>query len=512
MSHPLIEVPFRQDIVSLFPEFTRTGDTCGTVKHDLASTLMLRNLGIEVPSPVSCYYDFPCPPDKPPFDVQKWTVELLTENLRAYVLSSMGVGKTVCPLWAFDWLKKHGLVNRMIVWAPLSTLKFTWLREAFDFLPHLTCSVVHARTRQKRLDALEAPADIYIINHDGWQSVGEELLKRPDIDVCCIDELAAYRNASDRSKWMQKYANHPARKFVWGMTGAPTPHAPTDVFQQAKIVTPKTVPKYFGRFRDELMIKISEFKYVPRKEANDKAFAVLQPSVRYTLEDVTELPPYISRRIDVDLGPKQKRVYEDLRKHAQALVDGGDITAVNAGAALNKLMQVSLGWVYNSNGQVVALDNDGRIDALVDLLNAATGKVIVFSAYKHALSGIEGAIAAHCKDRHVRTVSGDTSAGKRAEIFDEFQNGDAVDTLNAHPQCMAHGITLTAADTVIWFGPILSLEIYDQANHRIRRVGQRKKQSYYHIQATPIERKLYDALVSHQNLQSELLEMFRLDS
>ncbi len=504
MNVPLLQVPALPDIMNLFPDFRQTGADVGVIKHDLGSTVMLRNLGYAAPSPVTMYYSFPHPPEKPPFDVQKETVELLTENKRAYVLSGMGVGKTVCPIWAFDYLRGLGLVHKMLVVAPLSTLKFTWLRELFDFTPHLKGVVLHG-TRAKRLEALKTDADVYIVNHDGVQVIYDELLKRSDIDLLCLDELAVYRNATDRSKLMQKLAQ--TREWVWGMTGAPTPHAPTDVFQQAKIVTPSTVPAFFGRFREMLMYKVSQFKWVPRPNANEQAYAALQPSVRFALEDVTELPPYISRRIDVDMGPKQAVIYEEMRKHCFGMVNGQAITAANAGAALNKLLQISLGYVYDNTGKVVQLDNGPRINALLDILAAKQGKVIVFSAFKHVLDGLETTMRGAGYD--VVSVSGDTPAGKRAEIFHTFQNTSQIEIINAHPQCMAHGITLTAADTVIWFGPFLSLEVYDQANARIRRVGQRSKQQYIHLQATAAEKRIYSLLINSQNMQTELLDMFR---
>jgi len=499
-----LSVPARSDIINLFPDFKSTGADVGTIKHDLGSVIMLRNLGIDAPSPVTLYYNFPHPEGKPPFEVQKETVELLTENKRAYVLSGMGVGKSVCMLWAFDALKRLKQANKMLIVAPLSTLKFTWLREAFDFVPHLKCEVVYG-TRAKRLEALARDADIYIINHDGVGTIYEELTKRPDIDVLCLDELAVYRNATDRSKLMKKLAD--TRERVYGLTGAPTPHAPTDVYGQAKIVTPHTVPMRFGRFREQLMYKVTAFKWVPRPDANEQAYKVLQPSVRFALEDVTELPQYISRRIDVDMGARQKTIYEEMRKHCFGMVNGQAITAANAGAALNKLLQISLGYVYDNKGTVVQLDNDARLQALMDILAAKQGKVIVFSAFKHALAGLEAAMKKGGYD--VVSVSGDTSAGKRGEIFHAFQNTPQYEIINAHPQVMAHGLTLTAADTIVWFGPITSLEIYDQANARIRRVGQTRKQQYIHLQSTAAEKRIYSLLINSQNMQTELLDMFR---
>lgn len=502
--HQAIVVPLRDDLKALFPDLKVINQTQATIPHNPASTVMLRNLGFKAPSPVLSHYAFPHPFGKPPFDVQRETVAMLTENQRAYVLSGMGVGKTACALWAFDYLRGLGMATKALIVAPISTLKFTWGRECFDFVPHLKVSVLYG-TKEQRLKALAVDADIYIINHDGIAVILKELSARTDIDTLVLDELAVYRNASQRSKTMQKFAEK--KTWVWGMTGAPTPTQPTDVWGQARIVTPGTVPKFFGRYREKLMYKINNFKWVPRPDATEQAYRALQPSVRFALEDVTELPPYISRRIQVDMGPKQKAVYEQIRAHCFSMVGSSTITAVNAGAALNKLLQISLGYVYTNDGRVVRLDNDDRMDALLDIIDASEGKLLVFSAFKHSLAGITEAITHAGWD--VAQVSGDTAAGERNKIFHAFQNTPQYKVLNAHPQCLAHGLTLTAADTIVWFGPITSLEIYDQANARIRRVGQKKKQQFLHLEATPTEKKLYTALINKQNVQNQLLDMFR---
>jgi SNF2 family DNA or RNA helicase len=498
-------VPASPAIINLFPSFQGVDENRGLIPHDPYSTILLRNLGYtDVPSPVLYHYHFPHPPEKPPFDVQKDTVRLLTENQRAYVLSGMGVGKTVCALWAFDYLRRLGMAKKVLIVAPLSTLRFTWGREAFDFVPHLRVSVVYG-TKAQRLAALAAEADIYIINHDGVKVVLKELYDRPDIDTLVLDELAVYRNANERSKIMQKFAQ--PKTWVWGLTGAPTPNEPTDVWGQARIITPGAVPKFFGRFREHLMYKINQFKWAPRADATEKAFAVLKPAVRYTLEDVRELPAFISRRIDVDMGPKQRLVYDQIKQSCFAMVGTETITAVNAGAALNKLLQISLGYVYSTTKGIVQLDNNDRTDALLDILDAAEGKVMVFTAFKHALAGLHASVTSAGHDATV--VSGDTPAKARDLIFNAFQNTPQYRVLLAHPQCLAHGLTLTAADTIVWFGPITSLEIYDQANARIRRVGQTRKQQFIHLQATPTEKKIYSLLINKQDVQSQLLDMFR---
>ena len=171
-----------------------------------------------------------------------------------------------------------------------------------------------------------------------------------------------------------------------------------------------------------------------------------------------------------------------------------------------KLLQVSTGWVYSSDGTTVPLDNDKRVEALVDAINATDRKVLVFVPFKHALDGISKALTAEGIEHAV--VSGDTPANERANVFHLFQNTSKYRVIAAHPQCLAHGITLTAADSIIWFAPVTSLEIYDQANHRIRRVGQQHKQLVLHLQATPVERRIYTMLKRKQRVQDKLLELF----
>jgi SNF2 family DNA or RNA helicase len=462
---------------------------------------MLRRLNYDVPAPVLTQYDW-C--GGTPFDVQRKTVAMMTTNYRAYVLSALGSGKTKSAIWGYDYLRGLGQVHKMLVVATVSTLRFTWEKEIFETAPHLKC-VVLTGTKQKRLKLLAEDADIYIINHDGVQTVIDELYKRADIDVLTLDELAVYRNgSSNRTKMMRKYAG--TRTWVWGMTGAPIPRGPEGAWGQASIVTPHTVPKYFKHWRDSVMTKIDQFRYIPRENAIERVFSVLQPAVRFTLDDVQELPECIERPIDVPLGPLQAKLYKQMRTTAIAKVSSGEITAMNAGAVLSKLLQISCGYVYARDGTIVTLYGNPRLEMLEECVENAERKVLVFVPFKHVLAGVDEFLKKRGFDHAV--VSGDTPARVRGELFHEFQNTLQYRVLLAHPQCLAHGVTLTAADTIIWFAPVTSLEIYEQANAHIRRVGQKHKQQIIKFQGTAAERKVYRLLEGHQNVQNELLGMF----
>lgn len=504
--HRVVGVPPSGDLKTLFPA-AKTVTVEGNrqlmlIDHDTVTTHLLRAKGFDVPAPVLTQYDWA---GGKPFEAQRKTVSMMTMNQRAYVLNGMGTGKTKSALWAWHFLHGVKQAGKLLVVAPLSTLNFTWAREVFQTLPGVKVSIVYGDKNKRAKRLADTTADIYVINHDGLRLIADDLDKRPDIDAVVFDELAVYRNATAaRTKVAIKVAKR--MKWVWGMTGSPTPNAPTDAYGQCLVVTPNTVPKYFNRFRDEVMVKITAFKYLPKKDAAQRVFEVMQPAVRFTLDDVVELPDLIERTIDVDMGPKQARVYKEMKEKALAMVEANEISAMNAGAVLGKLLQISTGYVYTRDRKIVALDNGERMTALLDAVNSTDRKVLVFVPFVHALQAIKDRLTAEGYD--TRAVSGATPKSERDDIFRLFQATSSVRVIVAHPQCMSHGLTLTAADTIIWFSPLPNLEVFEQANARIRRVGQKNKQQVLMLQSTPAERQVYAKLLAKQKVQNHLLDMF----
>jgi hypothetical protein len=163
-------------------------------------------------------------------------------NHHSFVLNGMGTAR---PRRASGrhYLQMIGRAKRMLMVCPLSTVRFTWEREIFNTLPHMRVEVLTglAERRRKRL---ANDADIYIVNHDGLKILYEQIRRRPDIDVICYDEVATYRNSlADKSKAARSLST--SRKFVWGMTGPPTPSAPTDAVGLARLIVPETAPRSF---------------------------------------------------------------------------------------------------------------------------------------------------------------------------------------------------------------------------------------------------------------------------
>jgi len=143
--------------------------------------------------------------------------------------------------------------------------------------------------------------------------------------------------------------------------------------------------------------------------------------------------------------------------------------------------------------------------AMCDLIHSAERKVIVAVPYRHMIEGISKIFDMKGVEIEHAVVHGGVT--KREELFHAFQNSDQYKVLLVHPQCVSHGLTLTRADTLIWYLPITSLDIYDQLNARFRRVGQKHKQQLFHLQSTPVEKKIYRMLREHQKMQETFLQL-----
>lgn len=482
------------------------------VPHNLDETLVLRNLGIQVPSPVQHKYEWAG--QYQPFDVQRATVDMLTLHPRAFVLNDMGSGKTISTLWAFDFLRQKGRVNKALIVAPLSTLERAWGDEIFRNFPHINYAVLHG-TKAKRLKLLQDESfDIYVINHDGlkMKDIISELATRGDIDLVVIDELAVCRNASTE---LWKAANVICNKQrpgivrrVWGLTGTPTPNSPTDAFAQVKLLQPDTLPFGFGRFKDRVMVQVSQFVWIPRAEAQEIIAGYMQPSVRFSLEDCVSLPELVHVERDAPLSSEQAKAYTHMMNLLTAEVAKGEIIAVNEAVKASKLIQIACGVAYDRDGIERVTGAESRIAVVKELIEESTSKkAIVFCPFRSVVKFVADQVTK--AGWKVGIVDGSTSKRERDWIFQKFQKTQELDVIVAIPSCMAHGITLTASSTIIWYAPVTSNEIFTQANARCHRPGQKHKCVVAMVSGTPIERRFYKRLKDKQSSQGVLLDLLR---
>lgn len=495
-------------VTTVIPTAVQTPGGYVAVPHRPDETRVLRNLGFTVPDPMPLHYEWPKAGGRhDPFEAQRETASFLSMNDRAFCLNSFGTGKTLAALWTYDYLHTLKRVKRVLVICPLSTMERTWADSVFNTFPHLQAVVLYG-TRERRLKLLKEDADIYIINIDGARSIESAMAKRPDIDLIIVDELAMVRNGqTERFKTLNRICNLQGMRKVWGMTGSPTPNSPTDAWAQCRLVNPTNPdnPRYFGRFKDMVLRQVAPFKWMPRDEANDIVFKTLQPSIRFSLEDCVDLPEQTVVVRDAPLTPEQTKAYKEMFAKLATEASGGQILAVNEAIKTGKLLQICAGVAYGTGGEPIALPAGPRIEVLREIIEESEGKVIVFVP----LTGALEELYKHIKDFGVEIVHGDTPKNERDRIFHEFQTQDAPRVLLANAQTMSHGLTLTAATTIVWYAPVHSNEVYSQACARVRRPGQTRKTVIVHIAGTDVERKVYKRLHEKESLQGILLDMVK---
>jgi len=482
------------------------GQTLVAVPHRMEEVRVLRNLGFDAPAPMGSYYDWPG--RFKPFEHQKVTAEFLTMNPKSFCLNGMGSGKTLSVLWAFDYLKKLGAVNKMLVVSPLSTLERTWGDEVFNHFPELTFAVLHG-SRERRHKLLASDFDIYLINHDGIKSkeTCKLLADKEGLDVVCVDEIASFRNAST-DRWKALNAICKDKEWVWGLTGTPTPNAPTDAWAQVKLISPTRVPKYFTAFRDQVMRPQTKFKWTPRDGALETVRQSMQPAVRFAREDCIDLPPTTFVTRQTELTAEQKLAYRQMLVKMRAEVGSGQVTAINEAVKLTKLLQIVCGTAYTPDGEV-SIPSHHRVNLVKEIIEEAGAKVIVFVPFTGALNAVAEELG---KDFTVEMVHGGVSKNERDRIFGAFQKSQNPQVLVANAAAMSHGLTLTAANTIIWFAPINSLETYEQANARIVRPGQKLNTLIVNVEASDMERKMYARLQHKGKMQGLLLELLKGES
>jgi SNF2 family DNA or RNA helicase len=492
-----------EKIKALIPE-TRTSQNLVGVPFSLQNMQVLQDLGLHPPSPVLQDYKFMG--RFAPYEHQRETCEFLTLNRRAYLLSGMGTGKTLSALWSIDYLKSLGIVRKVLIVSPLSTLSTVWADAIFLDFPHRTWTVLHG-SAAKRRELLRNSVDYYIINHHGVEILKDELAKRKDIDLIIIDELATYRNMRTGLWRSLKHILTP-EKWVWGLTGSPTPQAPTDAYAQARLITPERYTGSFTRFKQTTMYQASMFKWLARPGAEDIVANILRPSIRHSLRDCVDLPPTIYQDRHAELSPQQKKHYLELLQKCVTEIDGSQVTAVNAAVLLAKLVQAACGVIYGVDGSIIKMDFGPRLQVVKEIIDECNEPVILFVPLTAMLHELHKELTD--AGYKFEVIEGATNVNKRSEIFRRVQSGTSgLDGIIANPQAMSHGVTLTQASTIVWYTAIYSNETYEQANARIVRPGQKNVTNIIHVQGTPVEKKIFEALKQKGKMQKIILDLIQ---
>ena len=466
---------------------------------------VLKNLGVkDVPSPITRRYNWPG--KYKPMAHQIETAAFLTMHRKAFVFSEPGTGKTLSALWAADYLMQRGEVRRCLILCPLSIMHSAWLGDLNNSIIHRSAVVAHHAQASRRIEMVQQDYEFVIANYDGLNLIASEIANDGRFDLVIVDEANAYKTMTTK-RWKALKSIVGPNTHLWMMTGTPASQSPADAYGLAKLVNPEGVPKFFTAWRDAVMNKVTMFKWAPKPNAPELVHEALQPAIRFTKEMCLDLPPVITMTREVPLTPQQAKYYNLLKDQMLVQAAGETITAVNAAAGVSKLLQISCGAAYTDDREVVEFDSSPRLNVLEEILEETSRKVLIFALFRSTIDTVEH----HLKKKGigVECIHGGITASKRADTIRRFQSEPDTRVLVMQPQASAHGITLTAADTVIFYGPLMSVEQYVQCIARSDRKGQDSdKVTVIHIQGSPIEKKMFKALEGKVSDHSLLTQMF----
>lgn len=472
------------------------------VHWGLKEAQALARLGVNGPSPIK--RDYKWTGKLTPFAHQKETASFLTLRQKAFCFNEQGTGKTASVIWAADYLMKMGQVRRVLVLCPLSIMKSAWQQDLFKFAMHRSCSVAHgdAKTRAK---IIKAGSEFVIINFDGLAVVKQEVLDG-GFDLIVVDECSAYKNPQT-NRWKVLKEVTAKADWLWMLTGTPAAQSPLDAYGLAKLVNPDNTPKYFGQFRDQVMYKVSQFRWIPKQLAQTVVHNLLQPAIRFEKDQCLDLPELTFVERDAPLTPQQAKYYQALKKQMTISAAGENITAVNAATNINKLLQISGGAVYSDNKEVVEFDVSNRLQVVLEVIEESSHKVLVFVPFTHTIELLRATLEKN--NISCGVINGQVSVNKRSELVTQFQNNPEPRVLIIQPQAASHGLTLTAANTIIWYAPVTSVETYLQANARINRPGQKNAMTIVHIRGSEVENRLYSMLQNNISNHEKIIDLYR---
>lgn len=444
-----------------------------------------------------------------PHKYQSYCIRRLLDSPALALWLEMGLGKTVVTLSAIDELKYNRFeVQRVLVIAPKKVAEATWQKEAarWEHTKHLRFSTVLGSTT-RRIRAVNTPADIYVINRDNVCWLVNYYRNDWPFDMVVVDEATSFKSqASKRWKALKSVRGH-IRRIV-ELTGTPSPQGLLDLWPQVYLLDQgqrlgRTVGSFRERYFDpDKRDAFRVFTYKP-KDGAEQAIQSLIGDICISMraEDYLDLPDCITDIVPVALDAAAEKAYKQLEREAILQVDETTIDAGTAGVLTNKLLQLCDGAVYDGQHQARII-HDCKIDAFLELLEAlGDAHALVFYSFQH--------------DRE-RILQALQKTGKRVRVFngpqdEEDWNAGKIDVLLAHPASCAYGLNLQqGGHHVVWFGLTWSLELYQQANKRLHRQGQKQPVIIHHLVVEDgMDAEVMKALESKAGTQEGLMNALK---
>lgn len=445
-----------------------------------------------------------------PYEYQKVCIQQVMEKPACALWLDMGLGKTMISLMAINELRYNRFeIGKVLVIAPKKVAEATWQDEAarWDNTKHLRFSTVLG-SQSKRIQALCASADIYVINRDNVKWLVEYYRNDWPFDMVVIDEASSFKS-NKAQRWKALKSIRPHIKRMVELTGTPAPHSLLDLWPQIYLLDQgerlgKTISGFRDRyFNPDKRNATQIFSWEAKSGAEDTIKSLLSDiCISMKSEDYLQLPPVIEDYRPVVLSSNAQKAYDRMENDALLQVDDQTIDAGSAAVLTNKLLQLCNGAVYDEVKCVVPV-HDCKIEAFLELVEGLQGQhALVFYSYQHDRTRLLKAL-----EKSARTVKVYTGAED-----ERAWNAGQIDILLAHPASCAYGLNLQrGGHHVIWFGLTWSLELYQQANKRLHRNGQTQPVIVHHlITKNGMDEDVLASLQEKADTQEALLQALKV--
>ncbi len=447
-----------------------------------------------------------------PHEYQKYAINFIKEHPVSAILLDMGMGKTSIVLAALNDLMFDSFeVSKVLIIAPLRVAKHTWSAEIlkWDQLKGLRYSIA-AGTAAERMKALQEDADIYIINRENVPWLIEKSGLPFDYDMVVVDELSSFKNwQAKRFKALMKV--RPKVKRIVGLTGTPSSNGLMDLFAEYKVLDMgERLGRFISQYRVEYFVPDQVngpivYSYRLRPGADKRIYdRISDITISMKGTDHLKMPELIDSEYLVYLDDDERARYEDMKNDLVLQLPGGEVTATNAASLSGKLTQMANGAVYSDAGGIEHI-HDRKLDALEDIVEAANGKsLLVAYWFKHDLQRITERLDA------LGVNYGKLDSDDSIEKWNEGR----LEVGLIHPASAGHGLNLqSGGNTIVWFGMIWSLELYQQTVARLWRQGQKSGTVVVQhiLTAGTVDERIMKALSAKDDTQSRLIDAVKAE-
>jgi SNF2 family DNA or RNA helicase len=442
----------------------------------------------------------------------------------------MGTGKSKVAIDTIGALYKAKKIDSALILAPKGVYD-NWIRgEIPTHLPdEIERTVVRwtPTTSKKFQDEMkelvyeknDKQLKIFVMNIEalstprGTKAAYFFLKGNPD-NIMVVDESTTIKNRkATRTKNVMLLADQAKYRRI--LTGSPVTKSPMDLYSQCAVLSPKALGfnSYYAFQNRYALVQNRKMGtrafqeivgYRRLDELNQKLDTF---SNRILKEDCLDLPDKMYIRRDVDLTDEQKRVYKQMKKLALAKLDNGELaTTASVLTQIMRLQQICCGFLQPDEGEIQPIENN-RLKELFEITDELQGKAIIWASYTHDIQRIADALRDRFGPEAVATYYGETPQDERQDIVTKFQDKNSpLRFFVGQPRTGGYGITLTAANTVIYYSNSYDLEIRLQSEDRAHRIGQGSKVTYIDlVSPDTIDEKILKALRGKINLAGEVL-------